>query len=61
MIYNVVLVSDVQQRDSAIYIHVNVYIYLLSHQVVYIYIYSLIFWASLKAQMVKNLPTMQET
>jgi len=52
-------------KEIQLYIYVNVYRYLLSRQVasdyIYIYIYILIFWASLKAQMAKNLPTMQET
>ena len=58
-IYNIVLVSGVQQSDFfiCVYIFICIIIYLLLY-IIYI-IYS--FVASLVAQLVKNLPAMQET
>ena len=54
LIYNVVLITAVQQSDPVSYIYICVCV------CVYIYIYTNI-WASLVAQVVKNPPTMQET
>ena len=44
-------------RKRTLYIYVCVYIYIHTH----IYYILIDFWASLIAQLVKNLPAMQET
>ena len=48
------LVSGTQQSDSVLYMCVCAYIHTHTHTHIYI-------WASLVAQLVKNLPAMQET
>ena len=62
MIYNAVLVSAVQYSDSVIHIytHIHIYIYIVFHVLFH---YDLLqdIWASLAAQTLKNLPTVQET
>ena len=44
-----------------IHIYVTIYIYCIIYENIYLYTYIYYIWASLVAQMVKNLPAMQET
>ena len=62
-LYNVVLVFTVQQNESAIYTHLSPPFGLPSHSSHHSALSRVpsAIWASLVAQMVKNLPAMQET
>ena len=64
MFYNVVSFYCIAKRISYTHTHIHTYICVCVYVYTYIYIYIFIFiypWASLVAQMVKNLPAMVET
>ena len=59
--YHILLQQKYTHTHTHIHIYVTIYIYCIIYENIYLYTYIYYIWASLVAQMVKNLPAMQET